>query len=110
MKTRAACCGRRSRIPDPVLIFEHVMLYNVVAPLAADAGAVPIDKAAIRRAGTHVSLITYGGSLPKAMKAADELAKQGIEAEVDRSAHAAAARRRDHIRIRDADSPRGDRR
>ena len=68
--------------PDPVLIFEHVMLYNVVAPLAADAGAVPIDKAAIRRPGTHVSLITYGGSLPKAMKAADELAKQSIEAEV----------------------------
>ncbi len=68
--------------PDPVLIFEHVMLYNVVAPLAAAAGAVPIDKAAIRRPGTHVSLITYGGSLPKAMKAADELAKQGIEAEV----------------------------
>lgn len=68
--------------PDPVLIFEHVMLYNVMAPLAADAGPVPIDKAAIRRRGKDVSLITYGGSLPKAMKAADELATQGIEAEV----------------------------
>jgi pyruvate/2-oxoglutarate/acetoin dehydrogenase E1 component len=68
--------------PDPVLIFEHVMLYAVGGRLAADAGAVPIDKAAIRRPGRHISLITYGGSLPKAMKAADELAAQGIEAEV----------------------------
>ncbi len=68
--------------PDPVLIFEHVMLYNSGGPLAAGAGAVPIDKAAIRRAGQNVSLITYGGSLPKALKAAEELAGQGIEAEV----------------------------
>jgi len=68
--------------PDPVLIFEHVMLYNMAGELAADAGAVAIDKAAVRRAGKDVSLITYGGSLPKVMEAAAELAKQGIEAEV----------------------------
>ena len=68
--------------PDPVLIFEHVMLYGVAGTLAADAGAVPIDKAAVRRAGQHVSLITYGGSLPKALKAAEELAADKIEAEV----------------------------
>lgn len=68
--------------PDPVLIFEHVMLYNIIGTLAADAGAVPIDKAAVRRAGTQVSLITYGGSLPKTMTAAEQLAKDGIDAEV----------------------------
>ena len=68
--------------PDPVLIFEHVMLYNMSGTLAADAGAVPIDKAAIRRPGKDVSLITYGGSLYKAMAAAEELAKSGTEAEV----------------------------
>lgn len=68
--------------PDPVLIFEHVMLYNVMGLLAAAAGAVPIDKAAIRRPGKDVSLITYGGSLPKVLKAADELAREGVEAEV----------------------------
>ncbi len=68
--------------PDPVLIFEHVMLYNVNGPLAADAGPVPIDKAAIRRPGKDVSIITYGGSLLKAMQAAEEMATQGIEAEV----------------------------
>jgi len=36
----------------------------------------------VRRAGKDVSLITYGGSLPKTLKAADELAAQGVEAEV----------------------------
>lgn len=68
--------------PDPVLIFEHVMLYNITGALAVDAGAVPIDNAAVRRAGTQVSLITYGGSLPKTMTAAEQLAKDGIDAEV----------------------------
>ena len=47
--------------PDPVLIFEHVMLYNMGGTLAPDAGAVPIDKAAIRRPGKDGSLIAYGG-------------------------------------------------
>ena len=68
--------------PDPVLIFEHNGLYNMEADLAADAGAVDIDKAAIRRAGTDASLITYGGSLWKTIQAADELARTGINAEV----------------------------
>ena len=68
--------------PDPVLIFEHVMLYNMKGPLSADAGPVPIDRAAVRREGKDVSLITYGGSLPKALTAAEELAADGIDAEV----------------------------
>jgi pyruvate/2-oxoglutarate/acetoin dehydrogenase E1 component len=68
--------------PDPVLIFEHIMLYNMSGTLAADAGAVPIDRAAVRREGKDVSLITYGGSLHKALAAAEELAKSGIDAEV----------------------------
>ena len=68
--------------PDPVLIFENVMLYNMSGEIAVDAGAVDIDKAAIRRAGRDVSLITYGGSLWKTLKAAEELAEIGIETEV----------------------------
>ncbi|MBI4924207.1 MAG: pyruvate dehydrogenase (acetyl-transferring) E1 component subunit alpha [Devosia nanyangense] len=68
--------------PDPVVIFENVMLYNRTGQLAANAGPVDIDKAAIRRQGKDVSVITYGGSLFKALDAAEELAKQGIEAEV----------------------------
>ena len=68
--------------PDPVLIFEHGGLYNLEGELAADAGVVEIDKAAVRRLGTEVSLITYGGTLGKALQAADELAGMGVSAEV----------------------------
>lgn len=68
--------------PDPVLIFEHVMLYNRAGPLSPDAGAVDIDKAAVRREGRDLTLITYGGSLYKTLEAAETLAKEGIEAEV----------------------------
>ena len=68
--------------PNPVLIFEHVNLYNMEGDLAADAGAVPIEGAAVRRAGRDVSIVTYGASLHKSLAAADQLAAQGIEAEV----------------------------
>ncbi|WP_225812191.1 alpha-ketoacid dehydrogenase subunit beta [Streptomyces spinosus] len=68
--------------PDPVLVFEHGTLYNASGELPADAGPVGIDRAAVRRAGADVSLITYGGSLPKALAAADDLASGGISAEV----------------------------
>lgn len=68
--------------PDPVLIFENVMLYNMTGKIAADAGPVDIDKAAVRRPGRDVTLITYGGSLWKTLEAATALAAEGIEAEV----------------------------
>ena len=68
--------------PDPVLIFEHVMLYNRTGPLSPDSGPVDIDRAAIRRPGRDVTLIAYGGTLWKALEAAEILAKEGIEAEV----------------------------
>ena len=68
--------------PDPVLIFEHVMLYNMSGDLPDTSGAVDIDRAAIRRNGGDVSMITYGGSLFKTLQAAEELAATGIAAEV----------------------------
>ena len=68
--------------PDPVLIFEHQVLYNMEGPLADNAGAVDIDRAAIRRPGKDVSLITYGGTLGKTLQAAETLAADGIDAEV----------------------------
>ena len=68
--------------PDPVLIFENVMLYNMTGTLAADAGPVDIARAAIRRPGKDITLITYGGSLWKTLDAAEQLAGDGIEAEV----------------------------
>ncbi|MFE7896847.1 alpha-ketoacid dehydrogenase subunit beta [Streptomyces sp. NPDC057424] len=68
--------------PDPVLVFEHGSLYNASGELSAPAAPGDIDHAAVRRPGTDVSLITYGGSLPKALAAADELSTDGISAEV----------------------------
>jgi pyruvate dehydrogenase E1 component beta subunit len=68
--------------PDPVLMFEHNALYAVEGELADDAGAVDLDRARVRRPGRDVSLVTYGGSLPKTLAAAEELAAEGIDAEV----------------------------
>jgi pyruvate dehydrogenase E1 component beta subunit len=68
--------------PDPVLIFENGLLYNMEGELAVDAGPVDISRAAIRRSGKQISLITYGGTLFKTLQAAEELARQGIDAEV----------------------------
>lgn len=67
--------------PDPVLIFEHAVLYNLEGELS-DAGGVDIRSAKVRRQGKDVALITYGGSLPKALAAAEQLAGEGIAAEV----------------------------
>ena len=74
--------GTALREPDPVLIFEHATLYNVEGDLAADAGDVAIDRAAVRRVGSQMSLITYGGTLRKTLQAAEQLAASGIDAEV----------------------------
>jgi pyruvate dehydrogenase E1 component beta subunit len=67
--------------PDPVIIFEHAQLYNMEGTLA-DTVSDDIAHALVRQAGTDVSLITYGGSLPKALDAARELALLGMSAEV----------------------------
>ena len=67
--------------PDPVIIFEHAQLYNIEDDLP-DGWQADIATARIRRSGDQVSLITYGGSLPKTLEAATTLADQGISAEV----------------------------
>ena len=67
--------------PDPVVIFEHAELYNMQGELP-EPWSADIKSAAVRKPGTAVSLITYGGSLPKTLQAADMLAKEGIDAEV----------------------------
>ncbi|MDJ0857761.1 MAG: pyruvate dehydrogenase (acetyl-transferring) E1 component subunit alpha [Dinoroseobacter sp.] len=68
--------------PDPVLVFENVMLYNRTGMIDTAAGPVDISRAAVRREGSDVSLITYGGSLFKTLEAADALEADGISAEV----------------------------
>jgi pyruvate dehydrogenase E1 component beta subunit len=68
--------------PNPVLIFEHIVLYNAEGELDPAVTAVDIEHARVRRAGKDVSLVTYGNSLPKCLAAAQQLAGEGIEAEV----------------------------
>ncbi|MGB5075989.1 MAG: pyruvate dehydrogenase complex E1 component subunit beta [Sphingorhabdus sp.] len=67
--------------PDPVLIFENALLYSLTASID-ESVSVNIDQAAVRRSGNDVSLITYGGSLEKTIAAAQQLAGEGIDAEV----------------------------
>jgi pyruvate dehydrogenase E1 component beta subunit len=68
--------------PNPVLIFEHIVLYNAEGELDPAVTAVDIEHARVRRPGKDVSLVTYGNSLPKCLAAAQQLAGEGIEAEV----------------------------
>jgi pyruvate dehydrogenase E1 component subunit beta len=68
--------------PDPVFIFEHALLYPLQGEIDESNGSVTLDRAAVRRPGGDATVITYGGSLGKALAAADQLAAEGIEAEV----------------------------
>ncbi len=68
--------------PDPVLLFEHLYLYNMEGELTAGLERVDLDHAAIRRPGGDLTLITYGWSLYKCLAAAETLSREGIEAEV----------------------------
>jgi pyruvate dehydrogenase E1 component beta subunit len=70
------------REPDPVFVFEHACLYPMEGEVDETAGPGELGRAAVRREGRDLSVITYGGSLPKTLAAADLLAADGIEAEV----------------------------
>jgi len=68
--------------PDPVVMFEHAQLYNLEGELADPAPLVDLEHAAIRREGGALTIVTYGGCLPRVMAAAQTLAAEGIEVEV----------------------------
>ncbi len=68
--------------PDPVLIFEQQVMYNMEEMVPKDPLPVDIEHAKVRRPGKDVTIITYGSCLPKSMKAAATLAEEGIDAEV----------------------------
>jgi 2-oxoisovalerate dehydrogenase E1 component beta subunit len=73
------------RDEDPVLFFEHKLLYRnpkIKQEVPTDDYIVPIGKAAVRREGTDLSIITYGAMVYTALDAADQLEAEGIDAEV----------------------------
>ena len=68
--------------PNPVIVFEHGALYSMEGDLPDPPPQVDIERAAVRRPGTDVTLIAYGGTVGTAMEAAAELASQAMDAEV----------------------------
>jgi len=71
------------RDDDPVIVFEDNDLWAVREEVPLDTDfVIPIGKAVVRREGSDVSVISVAGCLPHALAAADDLAKEGIHAEV----------------------------
>lgn len=68
--------------PDPVMIFEHKMLYKMRGAVPTGYYTVPLDKAEVRREGTDVSIVASAIMVHKALEAAEILSENGISAEV----------------------------
>ncbi len=68
--------------PDPVIIFEPISLYNMEGELTGGCGDADLSHARVHRPGRDVTLVTYGASLWRCVAAAEELAGNGIEAEI----------------------------
>ncbi|MEO7135490.1 MAG: transketolase C-terminal domain-containing protein, partial [Vicinamibacterales bacterium] len=71
--------------PDPVLYYEHIALYRdprIKQALPPSCDPIPIGKAALRRAGPDLAMISYGAYVHHCLRAADTLAAEGIEASV----------------------------
>ncbi len=70
------------RDDDPVVFMESEVMYGDVGPVPEEEYLIPIGKADIKRSGDHVTIVSWNKMMKVAMAAADELAKDGIEAEV----------------------------
>lgn len=70
------------RSDDPVMFIEHATLYQVRGEVPDDDYTVPLGKSKVHRQGSDVTLVTYSKMLDVSTKAADELAKDGIETEI----------------------------
>jgi len=70
------------RSDDPVLFIEHATLYQVRADVPDGDYTVPIGESKIQRPGKDVTIVTYSKMLEISTKAADQLAKDGVEAEI----------------------------
>jgi pyruvate dehydrogenase E1 component beta subunit len=68
--------------PDPVVLFEYPRIMGLEAEVPATPVPVDLDHAAVRRPGDDVTLITYGAMLTEVLVAAEQLAEDGIAAEV----------------------------
>jgi pyruvate dehydrogenase E1 component beta subunit len=70
------------RSDDPVLFIEHATMYQVRGDVPEEEYLIPIGKSKVQREGSDLTIVTYCKGLELSVKAADELAKEGIEAEI----------------------------
>jgi pyruvate dehydrogenase E1 component beta subunit len=70
------------RSDDPVVFFEHKGLFASKGPTAPDGHLVPLGQAAVARAGTDITIVALAATVPMALAAADQLAADGVSAEV----------------------------
>jgi acetoin:2,6-dichlorophenolindophenol oxidoreductase subunit beta len=68
--------------PDPVMIFEHKLLYKMKGQVPEGSYLTPIGKAIVRRSGTDVTIVAGSIMVHRALEAAERLATDGISAEV----------------------------
>jgi acetoin:2,6-dichlorophenolindophenol oxidoreductase subunit beta len=70
------------RCDDPVIFIEHKLLYMNKGPVPEEEYTIPLGQAKIKRKGKDLTIIAWSGMVPKALEAAELLAKEGIDAEV----------------------------
>jgi pyruvate dehydrogenase E1 component beta subunit len=70
------------RSDDPVVSFEHKGLFASKGETAPDGHVLPLGQASVVRAGTDVTIVSLAATVPLALAAADELAAEGVAAEV----------------------------
>ena len=70
------------RDPDPVIVFEHKMLYDLRGPVPDTDYAISLGEGEIKREGTDVTIVAIGIMVYKALAAAEQLAEEGIDVEV----------------------------
>lgn len=70
------------RDPNPVIVFEHKLLYRVKGPVPEELYAEPLGQALVRRAGSHATIIAYSIMVSRSLEAAEQLASEGIDLEV----------------------------
>jgi pyruvate/2-oxoglutarate/acetoin dehydrogenase E1 component len=70
------------RDPNPVMFVEHKLLYPYKGQVPEDLYEIPLGQAEVKRQGTDLTIVAYSIMVPRALQAAEELSREGIEAEV----------------------------
>ncbi|MBI5967276.1 MAG: hypothetical protein HY882_05410, partial [Deltaproteobacteria bacterium] len=70
------------RDDNPVLFYEHKLLYGVKGEVPEEEYVLPLGKAEVKREGKDVTIVSYAWTLHKALRASEQLARERIEAEV----------------------------